>query len=120
MRFPNVRIASVENGAGFLPGLFSRLDALHHKMAGWFPEHPLETFKRHIWINPFWEDNVHDVLELMGEDRVIFGSDWPHIEGMPLPLDYLDEVSGLPQHTIDAVMRDNALELNQLRAKVPS
>lgn len=120
VRFPNLRIASVENGAGFLPGLFSRLDALHHKMAGWFPEHPLETFKRHIWINPFWEDNVHEVLALMGEDRVIFGSDWPHIEGMPLPLDYLDEVAGLPQPTIDAVMRDNVLELNQLRAAVPS
>ncbi|MGB2757133.1 MAG: amidohydrolase family protein [Acidimicrobiia bacterium] len=114
VRFPNVRIASVENGAGFLPGLLKRLDAVHHKMAGWFPEHPLDTFKRHIWINPFWEDDVHEVLEIMGEDRVIFGSDWPHIEGMPLPLDYLDELAGLPQTTIDAVVRDNVLPLNTL------
>ena len=29
----------------------------------------------------------------MGADRVIFGSDWPHIEGMPEPLDYLRDVA---------------------------
>ena len=54
-----------------------------------FNEDPVETFRRNIWINPFWEDDVNEVVECMGADRVIFGSDWPHIEGMPEPLDYL-------------------------------
>ena len=31
----------------------------------------------------------------MGADRVIFGSDWPHIEGMPNPLDYAVEIKEL-------------------------
>ena len=114
-RFPNLRIASVENGAGFLRGLFHRLDALGHKMSGWFPEDPIETFRRHIWINPFWEDNVHELLELMGPERVIFGSDWPHIEGMPVPLDYLEELTGLEQKLVDLVTRENTAELNELR-----
>jgi len=114
-RFPNVRVASVENGAGFLGGLFHRLDALGNKMAGWFPEDPIETFRRNIWINPFWEDNVHSLLELMGPERILFGSDWPHIEGMPTPLDYLEELTGLEQKVIDLVVRDNATELNELR-----
>ena len=51
-----------------------------------------ELFKRHVWINPFWEDDVNEVAELMGTDRVIFGSDWPHIEGMPQPLDYVGDL----------------------------
>lgn len=114
-RFPNLRVASVENGAGFLRGLFHRLDALGHKMSGWFPEDPIETFRRHIWINPFWEDNVHELLELMGPERVIFGSDWPHIEGMPLPLDYLEELTGLEQKVVDLVTRENTEALNELR-----
>lgn len=114
-RFPNLRIASVENGAGFLRGLFHRLDALGRKMAGWFEEDPVETFRRHIWINPFWEDDVHEVLELMGPERVIFGSDWPHIEGMPAPLDYLDELQGLAPETVERVVRLNTAELNELR-----
>jgi predicted TIM-barrel fold metal-dependent hydrolase len=114
-RFPNLRVASVENGSGFLRGLFHRLDALGHKMAGWFPEDPVETFRRHIWINPFWEDDVHELLDLMGSERVIFGSDWPHIEGMPTPLDYLEELTGLEQKVVDLVVRDNVAELNELR-----
>ena len=46
-------------------------------------------------MNPFWEDDVNEVVELMGADRVIFGSDWPHIEGMPKPLDYAVEVKAV-------------------------
>ena len=61
-RFPNLRVASVENGSKFLPGLFDRLRILARKMNGWFPEDPVETFRRHVWVNPFWEDHVDDVI----------------------------------------------------------
>ena len=114
-RFPNLRVASVENGSGFLRGLFHRLDALGHKMAGWFPEDPVDTFRRHIWINPFWEDDLNEVIDLMGPERVLFGSDWPHIEGMPRPLDYLDEMVGLDPSVVELVTRDNVADLNELR-----
>ena len=88
-RFPGVRIASVENGSEFLADLFHKLRSWDRKIPGFFPEDPVETFRRNIWINPFWEDDVYEIAELMGADRVIFGSDWPHIEGMPEPLDYV-------------------------------
>ena len=114
-RFPNVRVASVENGAGFLPGLLKKLTITARKMAGWFPEDPIETFRRHIWINPFWEDDLGELLAIMGPDRVIFGSDWPHIEGMPLPLEYLDETAGLDPDVVAKVMRANTTELNERR-----
>ena len=91
-RFPGVRVASVENGADFLRDLFKKLTSSAHKMPGYYTEDPAETFRRNIWINPFWEDDVHEVVEHMGADRVIFGSDWPHIEGMPRPLDYAAEL----------------------------
>ena len=29
-----------------------------HKMPGYFTEDPVESFRRNIWINPFWEDDV--------------------------------------------------------------
>ena len=83
-------------------------------MAGWFADDPIEVFRRHIWINPFWEDDVHDVLELMGPDRVLFGSDWPHIEGMPEPLDYLEELEGLEPATAAKILGGNVRELNEL------
>ena len=49
-------------------------------MPGYFTEDPGAAFRRNVWINPFWEDDVEEVVDLMGDDRVIFGSDWPHIE----------------------------------------
>jgi predicted TIM-barrel fold metal-dependent hydrolase len=51
----------------------------------------------------------------MGPDKILFGSDWPHIEGMPRPLDYLEELEGLDADTVDKITRRNVLELNQLR-----
>jgi predicted TIM-barrel fold metal-dependent hydrolase len=113
-RFPNVRIASVENGSEFLPDLFRKLRSTAAKVRGYFDDEPTETFKRHVWINPFWEDDVKEVAEYMGTDRVIFGSDWPHIEGMPKPLDYIDELSGFDAAAQRRILRENTLELNTL------
>jgi predicted TIM-barrel fold metal-dependent hydrolase len=114
-RFPNLRIASVENGSEFLPDLFRKLRSTAKKIPGYFGEDPTETFKRHVWINPFWEDDVNEVVEYMGPERVIFGSDWPHIEGMPEPLDYLEELAAFDDKSVRLIVRDNARELTQLR-----
>jgi predicted TIM-barrel fold metal-dependent hydrolase len=108
-------MASVENGSEFLPDLFRKLGSTAKKYVGWFRDDPAETFRRHVWINPFWEDDVREVVAQMGPDRVIFGSDWPHIEGMPLPLDYASEVASFDATARRRIMRDNARELNARR-----
>ena len=110
-RFPGIRVASVENGSEFLPDLFRKLRSQHRRIPGFFPEDPIETFRRNVWINPFWEDDPYEIAELMGADRVIFGSDWPHIEGMPQPLDYAVEVKELDVAAQGRVLHDNAVEL---------
>ena len=114
-RFPNLRIASVENGADYLDMLFRKLNQQAKKSPSWFDEDPVELFRKHVWMNPFWEDNVYEIVELMGADHVIFGSDWPHIEGMPTPLDYLEEVKDLNDGDLQLEMRDNTRYLNILR-----
>jgi predicted TIM-barrel fold metal-dependent hydrolase len=111
-RFGNLRVASVENGAEFLPDLFRKLRSQHKKIPGWFAEDPVDIFRRHVWINPFWEDDLATVVALMGADRVIFGSDWPHIEALPRPLDYLPETKVLSPEDRRRVLYDNAVELS--------
>jgi predicted TIM-barrel fold metal-dependent hydrolase len=115
VRFPNLRIASVENGAEFLPDMFRKFKSTAKKMPGYFQEDPTETFKRHVWINPFWEDDVEEVAQYMGTDRVIFGSDWPHIEGLPNPVDYLVELKRFDDADRKRIVLDNVSELNELR-----
>jgi predicted TIM-barrel fold metal-dependent hydrolase len=51
----------------------------------------------------------------MGASRVIFGSDWPHIEGMPQPLDYAAELAKFDDGAKRLILRDNARELNTPR-----
>ena len=114
-KYPNLRIASVENGAMFLPDLFRRLRSTHKKAPGYFPDDPVEIFRRQVWINPFWEDDCAAIVEWMGPDRVIFGSDWPHIEGMPEPLDYIAEMHGVDDADRQKVLYDNVKELTELR-----
>jgi predicted TIM-barrel fold metal-dependent hydrolase len=116
VRFPNLRFASVENGAAFLPGLFRTIESAAHKQPIYFKDHdPIETFKQHVWINPFWEDRAEDIVEMMGADRVIFGSDWPHVEGMKDPLDYTAELKGMSDKVRRMIMHDNAEFLNTPR-----
>jgi predicted TIM-barrel fold metal-dependent hydrolase len=112
-RFPNLRFVSVENGAEFLPDLFRKLRSTERKMPGWFADDPVEIFRRHVWVNPFWEDDLATVVEHVGADRVVFGSDWPHIEALPQPLDYLQEAKALDPADRRLVLHDNAVALLQ-------
>jgi predicted TIM-barrel fold metal-dependent hydrolase len=114
-RFPNVRIASVENGSEFLAPLFRKMAGTARKMPGYFSEDPVLTFRRHVWINPFWEDDVNEIVDLMGDERVIFGSDWPHIEGLPEPRDWVTELQKLDADSVSRIMGGNVSELNERR-----
>lgn len=114
-RFPNVRMASVENGSEFLGDACNKLTSTAKKMPGYFSEDPVETLRTNWWINPFWEDDVHEVARIMGTDRVLFGSDWPHIEGMPDPLNYLPELKAFSDEDQRRILLDNVTELNTPR-----
>ena len=116
-RHPGVRIASIENGAEFLPDLFRKLGQSANRLAvaNYYKEHPADLFREHVWINPFWEDDVYEVAEHMGTNRVIFGSDWPHIEGMPSPLDYVKELDRFSDAERQQILRDNTREIHELR-----
>jgi predicted TIM-barrel fold metal-dependent hydrolase len=47
-------------------------------------------------------------------DRVVFGSDYPHIEGMSEPLSYVDELVGLSHADMAKVMGGNLAEAMKL------
>ena len=45
---------------------------------GAFDEDPLVTMKRSVYVHPFHEENVLDLVQTVGADRIVFGSDYPH------------------------------------------
>jgi predicted TIM-barrel fold metal-dependent hydrolase len=110
-RFPALRVASIENGSDWLPVLVKRLRKLANQTPWAFPEDPLEVVRRNVWVAPYFEDDFRMVADLIGVDRVLFGSDWPHGEGLAAPLDFLKELDAFTADEIRRIMRDNCLEL---------
>jgi predicted TIM-barrel fold metal-dependent hydrolase len=51
----------------------------------------------------------------MGADRVILGSDWPHMEGLEHPRDILAELDDVAPVDQEKILRTNARELNERR-----
>ena len=76
-----------------------------------FAEHPVEVFRRNIYVNPFWEDDVADVIERCGLDHVLFGSDYPHPEGLADPASYVSQLEGLDDEKVRKIMGGNLARL---------
>jgi predicted TIM-barrel fold metal-dependent hydrolase len=107
-RFPKLRIASVENGSGWIFPLFNDFEDLQKKMPQNFPEHPHDVFRRNIWVSPFWEGCVSDVVNTVGWDKVMFGSDYPHPEGLAEPKGFWKYAEGMDVRRTYDFMGDNA------------
>jgi predicted TIM-barrel fold metal-dependent hydrolase len=114
-RFPRLRIASIENGSAFLTNLLKQLEHAKRRNPWHFGEDPVALFREHVWINPFWEDDVEELVALMGPEHVIFGSDWPHMEGLPEPRGILEEIGGLDEKAQESFLCGNARRLNERR-----
>ncbi|WP_261558977.1 amidohydrolase family protein [Frankia tisae] len=119
-RFPKLRIASIENGSAWIHPLFDDLQAAYGKMPQAFPEHPLEVFRRNVWVSPFWEGSVADVISTVGWDRVLFGSDFPHPEGLAEPRGYYAYAEGMDEKRTRDFMGDNARRLLGLPVRDPA
>ncbi|HEV8064261.1 MAG TPA: amidohydrolase family protein [Acidimicrobiales bacterium] len=117
-RFPNLKLACVENGANWVKHLLSDMADAYDKMPHQFEEDPTVAFLRNVYINPFWEENLASLVDLVGEDHVLFGSDYPHPEGLKDPISYVDELDGLPAETVRKIMGETLAGL--MGVKVPA
>jgi len=110
-RFPGLKVAVVENGASWVGPLLRSMADLYKKMPQEFLENPVEVFRRNIYISPFWEEDLGELAELIGEDHVLFGSDYPHPEGLADPASYADELAHLPEELVRKIMGGNLARL---------
>ena len=84
-RFPRLKIASVEAGCGYAPYLMDRLDAKHEAFRALvnMPKKPSEYIKQNCYfVAEPRERTIEEVLRLVGEDRVVWGSDYPHVDAV--------------------------------------
>ena len=76
-----------------------------------FAEDPVAVFKRQIHVSPFWEEDLVALAQLIGDTNVLFGSDYPHPEGLADPASYVQELEGAPEDTVRKIMGGNLSRL---------
>lgn len=112
LRFPELRIAVIENGASWLPHVLQVLTDVYKKAPeGFGMQDPVAAIKKSIHVSPFWEEDFSKLTALIGAERVLFGSDYPHPEGLAQPTTYIDHIQNLSLEDQALVMGGNLARL---------
>lgn len=106
-RHPNLRLAVLESGSAWVGPMLRRLKRAYHQLPKEFGSDPVQTVRDHVAVMPFYEDSCRELGALLGMDKVLFGSDWPHPEGLAEPLDFFNDVEELNADEQRMVMSDN-------------
>jgi predicted TIM-barrel fold metal-dependent hydrolase len=81
-RHPDLRVVFLESSGGWVPFWLERLDEQAESFGEFCPEmklRPSEYFARQCWISYEIDEQTLPVLApLIGEDRIVWGSDYPH------------------------------------------
>ena len=116
-RFPGLRVATIESGSEWVPTLVKKLRKLYGQAPGAFPGgDPVEQLQRQVWVSPYYEDDLGALREAIGSEQIIFGSDFPHAEGLAEPTTFVKELDGFTPDEVRLVMHDNARGLAELAA----
>ena len=101
----------MENGSKWVKGLLDTFRHVVGQMPQEFKEHPVETFRRHVFVAPFYEEPLAELAEMIGVSQILFGSDYPHPEGLAEPVDFVHELEGFDPADVERVMSTNLKRL---------
>ncbi len=110
-RFPRLRLAYIETGGTWVGPLLHDLQIAHVQNRGMFKMNPVDQFHRNCWVAPFIEDNVADLARHVPTERILFGSDWPHAEGLAEPGDFFANLDGFSDRDVRKIMVENGRAL---------
>ncbi|MFI6619746.1 amidohydrolase family protein [Streptomyces sp. NPDC050528] len=110
-RFPELKVSVIENGSSWLLPLLDQLGSTYKKQPKGFLGDPVEEVRKRIHISPFWEEDMAALSEVVGVERVLFGSDYPHPEGLADPVSYIDAIQGMKEADQAKIMGGNLARL---------
>jgi len=110
-RFDGIRVATVESGSDWVGPLAASLTKLSKQNPAQFADDPIETLREKVWVSPYYEDDITALADVLGVERVLMGSDFPHAEGIAAPKDYIRDLEGFSDDDVKRIMRTNGVEL---------
>ena len=117
-RFPGLRLAITDIGCGWVARWIEKMDVKYEsfRASTAMKMKPSEYFQRQCWVSlePN-EKSVTAAIQILGADRVFWGSDYPHQEGHPDAVQMVKaQISSLPNGDQQRILGENALELYSL------
>jgi predicted TIM-barrel fold metal-dependent hydrolase len=106
-RFPTLKVAVIEAGSKWMFPLLDNMAEVYKKAPEAFPGNPIEEIKNRIHVSPFYEEGIDDLISLIGVDRVLYGSDYPHPEGLAEPTHYVTALEHLSVEDQTKIMGGN-------------
>jgi predicted TIM-barrel fold metal-dependent hydrolase len=110
-RFPKLKVAIVEHFTDWVRPMYQQFEEAWAKSSVLFDENPLEVLRRNVWIHIFREPKPVELIRLIGVDNSLFGSDFPHPEGLRDPLAFSEEITALTPEEQRKVMGGNLARL---------
>jgi predicted TIM-barrel fold metal-dependent hydrolase len=110
-RHPALRVATIELGSKWAMQLYNRARSAYAKQPQIFAADPVEVLRDHLWVSPFYEDSLAALRDVIGPEKLMFGSDWPHPEGMATPGEYIDHIADFSDADKRLAMADNLKNL---------
>jgi predicted TIM-barrel fold metal-dependent hydrolase len=116
--FPDLKFASVELGAGWVPEMLVRLDHVHkaysrvdERLRG-FKRTPSEQIRQQFGFTPFVFEDVARLIDQSNDDLYLFSSDYPHTEGGRDPIARFEScMTQVPQASVDKFNSGNFLRV---------
>ena len=120
-RYPKLKIGLIESGLGWVPFVVEMMEHQIDEMMPITGKHlqrrPWEYFRENFWAT-FWYESIapKHLLELIGPDRVLFETDYPHPTSLyPGVQDHIiDVLGGYDFDVKKQVLETNAVKLFNL------
>jgi predicted TIM-barrel fold metal-dependent hydrolase len=104
-RFPSLKFMPVEYASTWIRPFYTKLQRTYEAAPVLFDENPVEVFNRNVWVHAFHEPEPKGLIDLgIPADHIMFGSDFPHPEGMADPLAYSAVVTDMPLEQQEWIM----------------
>ena len=111
-RHPRVRVATIESGSEWVPTLVRKMKKSYSQVPTAFSGgDPVQQLRDHVWVSPYYEDDLVALKDCIGAERIVFGSDFPHAEGLADPSSFVNDLGGFSDAEIRLIMRENARQL---------
>jgi predicted TIM-barrel fold metal-dependent hydrolase len=110
-RFPRLKVTIVEHFTEWARPMLRQFAEAYERAPVLFDEDPLEVLRRNVWIHIFHDPNPVELISMLGVDNSMFGSDFPHPEGLRDPLAFSEDISTMTSEDQEKVMGGNLARL---------